>query len=409
MTLIWSEDTSRNLPRRDDMYDVIIVGGGPAGSIAAEKASRDGLDVLMLEKTIYPRSKICGGGVSQKALDVIGRIDKELIERETFGARIFLPDYRNFAGTIGDRVAVMTRRENLDPWLARRAEDRGAVVQDGEAVKDVLFTGDCVEVVTSKNRYRSRMIIGSDGVNSTVARRSGIRTRWADNIGMCLEAEVELGETVAEACVGDRLVEFYFIGDRGYGWIFPKRDCISIGIGEVAARAHNLKGSFSRFVRDVSVQKNIDIESKITRVNIHRIPVGGFDRRIHSDHVLLTGDAAGFVDPFLGEGIYYAVKSGEIAADVAAGAVESGDFSERFLQEYVMRCEKEFNYDLKSALKFANFAYGHRDLFLKALWRDKRLFMEYLRTVRGDRTYTDFNRWCALRSPVTFAKLIVGR
>ncbi len=391
------------------MYDVIIAGGGPAGSIAAERAARCGLEVLMLEKATYPRSKICGGGVSQKALDVLGGIDKELIERETFGARIFLPDYRNFAGTIGDRVAVMTRRENLDHWLARRAEDGGAVVQDGEGVKDVLFAGDCVEVVTSKNRYRSRMIIGSDGVNSIVARRSGIRTRWGNDIGMCLEAEVKLGEAGVEACVEDGLIEFYFTRDRGYGWIFPKRDYISIGIGEFAPRVNDLKGSFSRFVRDVSVQKNIDIEGRISGINSYRIPAGGFPRRIHSDRVLLTGDAAGFVDPFLGEGIYYALKSGEIAADVASGAVESGDFSEKFLQEYVARCEKEFNYDLKSALKFANFAYGHRDLFLKALWRDKKLFMEYMRTVRGDRTYTKFNRWCALRSPVTFAKLIVGR
>mgnify|MGYP003681895112 CR=1 FL=1 len=391
------------------MYDVIIVGGGPAGSIAAQRAAKDGLDVLVLEKAVYPRSKICGGGVSQKALDVIGGIDKELIEREAFGARIFLPDYQNFAGTLNDRVAVMTRRENLDHWLARRAEDVGAVVQDGEAVKDVVFTKDCVEVVTSKNRYRSRMVIGSDGVNSMVARRSGIRTRWGDDIGRCLEAEVKLGENVVDECVGDRLVEFYFTGDRGYGWIFPKRDRISIGIGEFAPRVNDLKGSFSRFVRDVSVRKNIDIEGKITRINSYRIPAGGFPRRVHGDRVLLTGDAAGFVDPFLGEGIYYAMKSGEIAADVAAGAVESGDFSDRFLHEYVMRCEKEFNYDLKSALKFANFAYGHRDLFLKALWRDKRLFMEYLRTVRGDMTYTDFNRWCVLRSPVTLAKLIIGR
>ena len=92
------------------MHDVIIVGGGPAGSIAAERASRDGLSVLVLEKEVYPRNKPCGGGVSQKALDVIGGIDKELIERETFGARIFLPDCRNFAGMLDDRVAVMTRR-----------------------------------------------------------------------------------------------------------------------------------------------------------------------------------------------------------------------------------------------------------------------------------------------------------
>jgi len=345
------------------MYDVIIIGGGPAGSIAAERAARGGLSVLMLEKATYPRNKICGGGVSQKALDVIGGIDKELIERETFGARIFLPDYRNFAGMLDDRVAVMTRRENLDHWLARRAEDRGAVVHEGERVKDVLFTGDCVDVVTSKNRYRSRMIIGSDGVNSTVARRSGIRTRWGDDIGMCLEAEVKLGETMVDECVDDRLVEFYFIEDRGYGWVFPKRDHISIGIGEFSPRARNLKGSFTRFVRDVSAQKNIDIEGRISGINSYRIPAGGYPRRIHGERVLLAGDAAGFVDPFLGEGIYYALKSGEIAADVAAGAVESGDFSERFLQEYVTRCEKEFNHDLKSALKFANFAYGQGPVF----------------------------------------------
>jgi len=315
------------------MYDVIIAGGGPAGSIAAERAARSGLDVLMLEKAVYPRHKTCGGGVTQKALDIIGGLDKGLIERETFGARIFLPDYRNFAGMLETRVAVMTRRANLDHWLANRAGDRGAVVHDGEAVKDVLFTEDCVEVVTSENRYRSRMIIGSDGVNSTVARRSGIRTRWGADIGTCLEAEVELGETGVDECVGDRLVEFYFIGDRGYGWIFPKRDHISIGIGEFAPRVSDLKGSFSRFVRDVSIRKNIDIEGRINGINSYRIPAGGFDRRIHGDRVLLTGDAAGFVDPFLGEGIYYALKSGEIAAGVAACAVESDDFSERFLQE----------------------------------------------------------------------------
>ena len=391
------------------MYDLIIAGGGPAGSTAAYRAAKDGLSVLVIEKESYPRDKTCGGGVSQKAVDIIGKIDKELIEREVFGARIFLPDYRNFTGMLDDRVAIMTRRENLDRWLINRAENSGAVIQDGEKVLDIVFGANYVEVVTPKNRYRSRMVIGSDGVNSTVARKSGIRTRWGDGVGLCLEAEVELGEALTDECVGDKLTEFYFIGEWGYGWIFPKSDCISIGIGGWGTRLHDPKTLFRRFVRNVSLQKNIDIEDKMNNVNIHRIPAGGFDRRIHSDRVLLTGDAAGFVDPFLGEGIYYAVKSGEIAAEVATGAVESDDFSERFLDEYVLKCEKEFNYDLKSALRFAKITYGRLDLFLNALRSDNRLFMEYLRTVRGDTTYTDFNRWCVLRSPVTLAKLICNR
>jgi flavin-dependent dehydrogenase len=81
------------------MYDMIIAGGGPSGAIAAERAAKNGLSVLVLEKEAYPRDKTCGGGVSRKALDVIGEIDEGLIEREIFSVRIFLPDYQNFTGS----------------------------------------------------------------------------------------------------------------------------------------------------------------------------------------------------------------------------------------------------------------------------------------------------------------------
>jgi flavin-dependent dehydrogenase len=174
------------------MHDVIIAGGGPAGAIAAERAAKKGLSVLVLEKAEYPRDKTCGGGVSQKALDVIRGIDKGLIEREIFGAKIFLPDYQNFTGRAGSRVAVTTMRRKLDHWLINRAEDSGTRVRDNEPVKDIKFSKDHVEVATPKNRYQSRMIVGSDGVNSTVARKSGIRTRWGSEICLCLETEVEL-------------------------------------------------------------------------------------------------------------------------------------------------------------------------------------------------------------------------
>jgi geranylgeranyl reductase family protein len=390
------------------MYDVIIAGGGPAGSIAAKRAAKNGLSVLVLEKEAYPRDKTCGGGVSQKALDVIGGIDKGLIEREIFGARIFLPDYQNFTGRIGSRVAVTTMRRNLDHWLINRAEDSGAMVHDNEPVKDIKFSKDCVEVATPKDRYQSRMIVGSDGVNSTVARKSGIRTRWGSNIGLCLETEVELGETLVEECVETDIGEFYFRGPWSYGWVFPKRDRLSIGIGGHIPQMHKPMDIFMSFVRDVSLQKKIDLEERITRINSHLIPLGGVDRRIHGERVILAGDAAGFVDPFLGEGLYYAVKSGEIAADAAALAVENDDFSQTFLAGYAARCENAFGSDLKSARRFAKFAYGKPDRFLKILRSDRRLFLEYLKTVRGDRTYAGFNRWCAMRSPVTFMKLVSG-
>ena len=390
------------------MYDMIIAGGGPAGAIAAERAAKKGVSVLVLEKETYPRDKTCGGGVSQKALDAIGGIDKGLIEREIFCAKIFLLDYQNFTGRLDGRIGVTTMRRDLDNWLINRAEDSGALVRDNEPVKDIKFSKDCVEVATPKDRYQSMMIVGSDGVNSRVARKSDIRTRWGSNIGLCLETEVKLGETLVEECVETELIELYFRGPWSYGWVFPKRDRLSIGIGGLIPQMHKPKDIFMSFVRDISLQKKIDLKDRINRINSHLIPLGGVDRRIHGERVILAGDAAGFVDPFLGEGLYYAVKSGEIAADVAALAVENDDFSHKFLAGYAAKCENAFGSDLKSARRFAKFAYGNLDRFFKILRSDEQLFLEYLKTVRGDRTYAGFNRWCAMRSPVTFLKLISG-
>ena len=89
------------------MYDMILAGGGPAGAVAAERAAQKGLSVLVLEKETYPRDKTCGGGVSQKALDVIQGINKELIEEEVFSGRIFLPDYQSFTGRLSSCIPVI--------------------------------------------------------------------------------------------------------------------------------------------------------------------------------------------------------------------------------------------------------------------------------------------------------------
>jgi geranylgeranyl reductase family protein len=390
------------------MYDIIIAGGGPAGAVAAERAAKKGLSVLVLEKETYPRDKTCGGGVSQKALDAIGGIDKELIECEVFRARIFLPDYQSFTGELDDRIAITVMRRDFDHWLINRAADSGAQVHDNEPVKDIKFSKDCVEVVTPENRYQARMIVGADGVNSMVARKSGIRTRWGSDISLCLETEVELDDTLIAECVESGTLEFYFRGPGSYGWVFPKRGRLSVGLGGPIPQMRRSKEMFRSFVRDISLQKKINLKDRITRINSNLIPLGGVSRKIHDERVILTGDAAGFVDPFLAEGLYYAMKSGEMAADIAALAVENNDFSNEFLAGYVTKCDDAFGSDLKAARLFAKFAYGNLDRSLKLLRSDERMFLKYLETVRGDMTYTDFNKWCILRSPVTFLKLLSG-
>ena len=390
------------------MYDIIIAGGGPAGAVAAERAAQKGLSVLVLEKETYPRDKTCGGGVSQKALDAIQGINKELIECEIFRARIFMPDYQSFTGELDDRIAITVMRRDFDHWLINRAKDSGAQVHDNEPVKDIKFSKDYVEVVTPENGYQARMIVGSDGVNSVVARKSGIRTRWGSDISLCLETEVELDDALIAECVEAGTLEFYFRGPGSYGWVFPKRGRLSVGLGGPIPQMRGSREMFISFVKDISLQKKINLMDRITRINSNLIPLGGVNRTIHDERVILTGDAAGFVDPFLAEGLYYAIKSGEIAADIAALAVENNNFSREFLAGYVTKCDDAFGSDLKAARRFAKFAYGNIDRSLKILRSDKQMFLKYLETVRGDMTYADFNKWCVLRSPVTFLKLISG-
>ncbi len=390
------------------IYDVIVIGGGPSGAMAAKTCAESGMSVLLLEKEKIPRYKTCGGAVSKKAFDLIGKYDQLEPFFNLYGARTFTPDLEPLVHKFDDVVSILTFRNSFDEFLLKNAESSGTKIIEKENVVNINQTSECVEVSTLKNKYLSKILIGADGVNGIVAKSTKMRKYWGkDSSGICVEIEIKLDNTAIKEYVFDpQLVDFYFIENWGYGWVFPKGNILSVGIGGMRNRVNDPISSLSNFLNLISAGKNTKLDEHIVSKKAHLIPAGGVDRVTYGNRVMLVGDAAGFVDPFLGEGIYYAIASGIIAGEIATEAIKNNDCSADFLKEYEKRCDKEFNNDLRFAFKFAKNAYNHLDFFMLCLKSDPILYKNYLLTAKGDYTYKQYFNQCMKRFPITIGKLI---
>jgi geranylgeranyl reductase family protein len=384
-------------------YDVIVVGGGPGGAMAARTCAEKQLNVLLLEKERIPRYKPCGGAVSWKALEIIGPIDEVQLQYKCYGATVFSPNMRLSSYKLKEPASILVFRDSFDHFLLKKAQEKGAVINSDEKVISVNIKNEHVCVVTTKDEYTAKIVIGADGVNSTVARETGLRKKWEpDGYGICIETEIELCSDDAEKFVLDReLIEAYFLKSRGYGWVFPKGNIMSIGIG--LWKPINIKPvtAFDEFISFLSREKGIDLTAYPTQRYIHRVPVGGFNRKTYGQKVLLVGDAAGFVDPFLGEGIYYAVASGVAAGEVAAEAIYDGTD----LSSYSKKCDLLFNNDLRTALWFGKIFHEHIEKIFYLFNKDPELFGMYVLTGKGAYDYRKYIKKCIFRIPITLLKV----
>jgi digeranylgeranylglycerophospholipid reductase len=324
-----------------DDYDVIVVGAGPAGSVAARDAARGGARVLMLEK----RQEIgvpvrCGEGIAKRWLDKLGiEPSSSWIANEVDGARIFSPrgnvlvvDERH----AGNEAGYVIHRDMFDMTLAKDAVRAGAEVMVKTSVTGLIHDRGKVSGVKASNfgekrEWRCKVLIGADGYESQVGRWAGIDTTLSpSDIDTCYQY------TLVGVDVDRRFNDFYVgsLAPGGYIWVFPKGpDVANVGIGhqlskvtspgdpkrrldEFIARHPELSGGHS--VRDIAGAVSI---------------CAPIDRTV-ADGVMLIGDAARLIDPITGGGVYHGCLSGSIAAKVALEALEAKDFSAEFFQRY---------------------------------------------------------------------------
>lgn len=294
------------------LYDVIIVGAGPAGSAAAYTLGQAGLRTLVLEKERLPRYKPCGGGLSAALLAQFPFSFEPVIESQVTAIRYAFGRDEVTVPLPPDQVQ-MVMRDTFDYHILQQAQ---AEVRQGAAVRHVVEEADHVVVDLQDGRVATgRYLIAADGAASRVARDVGLRRK--KHLAAAIEAEVPVPDAVMRRFAGRPLFIFGEV-QRGYLWVFPKAQHLSVGIGAFKPGPGVLQATLRR------VMDRYDIALDGARLHGHPLPIYTGRQQITTRRVLLAGDAAGLVDPLTGEGIRYAVQSGRLAANaLAAGRPET--------------------------------------------------------------------------------------
>jgi len=339
-----------------DSADVLVVGAGPAGSSTAFHLAQAGLDVLLLEKSVFPREKVCGDGLTPRAVKQLVSMGIPLNAEDGWfpnkglriiggGVRLELdwPELSSYPG-----FGLVRSRLGFDETLARAAQKAGARLLEGVTVTGpVLDSGGRITGVTARpageaeRTYGARLVVAADGNSSRLSLAMGLAKRDDRPLGVAVRTyytsprhDDDYLESWLELWDGDRLLP-------GYGWIFGMGDGTSnVGLGLLntsAAFQHtDYRGLLKRWLAGMPAGWGFTEENRTGPVRGAALPMG-FNRTPHYTRgLLLAGDSGGMVNPFNGEGIAYAMECGEIAGRMIAQALARPDQAgaERVLQGY---------------------------------------------------------------------------
>jgi geranylgeranyl reductase family protein len=339
------------------MYDLIVIGAGPAGASAARTATQQGLKTLLIEKDRIPRNKLCGGGVTSKVLKLLDfELPTNLVECAPKSTRVHVGDacYKYEANRT---LVYMTSRTRLDAYLAEKAVEAGAELKDASPVHNIVRTDSHIEVKTPNDSFQSKLLIGADGMGGPTARMVGLYDRWkADEVAYAIESEIAVGEQKVQDFIGsEEFFDVYFgVSAGGYGWVFPKDDHLTVGVGCRLSRLRDARALFGSFVKRIPQLEGVDVP----KPQAHLIPLGGFAKvQTVTDRVMLAGDSGGFAEPLFGEGIYFAILGAQIAAQVGVDACRKERFDAAFLGKYKRTCREAFGEDFDVAYGVACFSY----------------------------------------------------
>lgn len=374
------------------MYDVVIVGAGPAGSTAAKFLAEQDRNVLLIDKERFPRDKPCGGGLTAKVLEEFPYITKHnLIEAYSYGGYVYANTMKNKV-EIKKNTPIMATviRKTFDAGLVKLAVDQGCTLLEEKKVTDISFTKDAVKTqINTGETVESKVIIGADGIWSLTRKKAGLDPPQKQ-FALSLFNEYKLDESIIDQYFSTQRhghLHLKLNGLAGYGWVFSKKQHVNIGIGEMkpyhSSNKKELKPLFQTYIQNLKEEQIIPDTIPTDTIRGAVLPTRPLPKT-YGEKVLLCGDAAGLINPITGEGIHYAMYSGRIAAQVINTAIKQQNTSNSFLSQYETQWKKSFGKDIKLFLQIAN-QWETRDFkYFELLKKDEKLKDMFLEIMMGN-------------------------
>ena len=340
------------------IYDVVVIGAGPAGSTAATELAQAGLKVLLIDKAKLPRDKVCGGGLVLKAFDLLPKEAQNVVERFCTTVDLhFASSGLTFSVTRPYPIITMVERKKLDSALIEHACSKGVHFTDKTScisIKEADNKGKHVKLLTSFGKIKAHFVVASDGALGKIGRLLNLPEERI--LIHALETRIEISK------VNEALENARFDFDAcpsGYGWVFPKKDHFSVGI------LSHIKGlRLKQYLRQYLQKLKFSLDS-VNHAKGALIPVSPRRKFAYWNRILFAGDALGWVDPIVAEGISGAIISGKLASKAI---IESCLGPEKVQKSYIKGIQKHLFSNFSFSSFLANVVYHHplfRDLCFK--------------------------------------------
>ncbi len=343
-------------------FDVAIIGGGPAGSACAISLANKGLRVALIDKASFPRDKICGDALNIDVINqlklmgenVVSAFDNIPSKIASYGIKIFftkasfaMPLYHNKVKSCG----YVMKRFDFDNFLFQQAKSCNNIFCfENTCVEKIVQNEKDISFVAGNNLFTTKILIGADGAHSIVAKTFGLHEVDKNNHSAGLRQYYKNVTGFND----DKMIELHFFKETapGYLWMFPMPDGLAnVGIGMLSSKIAKNKINIKEVMHQLitthpSLVDRFKDAQPLETVKGFGLPLGGKKRKLSGNRFLLVGDAASLIDPFSGEGIGNAVRSGRIAAGHIMNCFSKNNFSAAFNKAYdkiiYQKMEKEF-------------------------------------------------------------------
>lgn len=403
---------------------ICILGAGPAGIAAAMRLSRRGIPFTLLEKEMFPRSKVCGDGLSGKSLVMLKNLDENLVRslhdsglgQPSWGVKFISPNLRSVTLGFHDKqpeipAGYVVQRADLDHFLMRELKkvSTGEIIQ-GVPVSQVSRTGEGFRLASTVKGFglECRLLLVATGYVPGLVRTIDPAYPSSVNDGLGIRTYFEGVEGIDDL----HPIEIHFLKELlpCYLWIFPLgQGRANVGLAMLSSLAKKNKVVQKNMLFQILegypyLKKRFRHARSDGKVEAHRLPFHQGTIPVSGDHYMLLGDAARIVDPFTGEGISNALLSGMIAADLACGALKSQDFSSGYLQEYDRQLYSRTGKELSLGMRLQDLAKNAMllNLVIGRASRSPKIRDALRETLFG------MNAMGELEKPMFYVKLMLG-